>query len=119
MLRFVPLLLAATAFAAAPRLELRDSEIWLVRGGQVTQLTRDAKPKGEAVLSPAGRQIAYVENPTSIVVIDTEGRRIRAFQPAAELNSPSPCNAILRLLWRSEKVLAAECHINPSVRDRK
>ena len=115
MLRALLLLSTAAASAAVPTVEVRDSEVWLVREGQERQLTRDGKAKASAVLSPAQRQVAYVEGATGIVVIDAEGRRIRAFHPAAEINSPSPCNAIVDLSWRSEKVLAVECHVNPSL----
>jgi hypothetical protein len=115
MLHALLLLSVTAATAAVPTLEVRGSEIWLVREGQERQLTRDGKPKGSAVLSPSQRQVAYVDGSTGIVVIDAEGRRIRSFHPAAEINSPSPCNAIVDLQWRSEKVLAAECHVNPSV----
>src|SRR5689334_6295366 len=115
MLRFGCFLAAAFAFAATPKLELRNANLWLVNEGQETQLTRDGKPKGDAALSPAHRQIAYVEGSMTVVVVDTDGRRIRAFQPAAEVTSPSPCNSIVSLAWRSEKVVAAECHVNPSV----
>jgi len=108
--------------AAQLRVEVRKSEVWLVRDGQESQLTHDAKAKPQAVLSPARDRIAYYEEcpeaehcMPAVVILDLEGHRITSFEPKRQsLPLPEPCASILSIVWASEHAVGAECHINPS-----
>ncbi len=102
-------------------MEIRGTEIWLVGNGLPRRLTHDGKSKDLPVLSSSKKRIAYIEQcfgecAPSVVVLDSEGRRILSFQPrhgAASLNEP--CASILSIAWVGDNALAAECHINPSL----
>jgi hypothetical protein len=117
------LLLPMLASAAGPSVEIRDSEVWLIRGGQENQLTHDGKAKQEALLSPNYDRIAYDEQcpeaehcTPSIVILDLAGLRLQSFQPELGSVSPdSPCASILSFSWVSDTAIASECHINPSL----
>jgi len=61
MWRCVLLLLPLPAVAATPQVEIRDSEVWLLRDGQAKQLTHDRKSKLQAVFSPSLDRVAYYE----------------------------------------------------------
>ena len=83
--------LALLAGAAAIQVDVRDSEVWLIRDGQATQLTHDGKAELQAELSPALDRIAYYEECPqaerclpSVVVMDLAGRRLSVFQPKSE-----------------------------------
>ncbi len=115
-------LLALLAGAASIQVDVRDSEVWLIRDGQATQLTHDGKAKLQAVLSPALDRIAYYEECPqaerclpSVVVMDLAGRRLSVFQPKSEWGGG--CGSILSIAWRGTDVIAAECHINPSLNE--
>jgi hypothetical protein len=109
--------------AAQLRVEVRNSEVWLVRDGQESQLTSDRKAKLQAVLSPAENRIAYYEQcpepehcTPAVVVLDLAGRRILSFEPKPQAVPPIvSCGSILSIVWVSDHVIGAECHINPSL----
>lgn len=125
MRRSVIPLLSLLAWAAEPQVEVRNSEVWLIRDGQSTQLTHDGKSKLQAVLSPSKDRIAYYEQcpevehcTPSVVILDLEGDRVASFQPKLEVVPPaSSCSSILSIAWVGDNTLAAECHINPSVNE--
>ncbi len=113
-------LLPTLALAASPQVEIRYSEVWLIRDGQETQLTRDGKPKLGAALSPSWDRVAYSEKcpeseqcRPSIVLLDLTGRRLSTFQPKAE--GGQPCGSVLSLAWTGAGAIAAVCHINPGL----
>ena len=120
------LLLPLLVWAGTLRVEVRRSEVWLLGDGQEKQLTHDEKPKEQAILSPSGSRIVYLEQcfqgqdctAPSVAVLDLEGRRIRSFQPNGESAPPEkPCSSITSITWASEDAIAAECHINPSLNE--
>ena len=124
MLRPLCLLLALVASTTELRVEVRNSEVWLIRNGQERALTNDGKSKLQAVLSPNQARIAYYEQcPTTekctpaVVIVDLEGHRLDSFAltnqtvPAEE----QPCSSILFIAWARDNAIAAECHINPSL----
>ena len=121
--RFLPILLPVISWAAGLQVEIRSNEVWLLRGGDAKQLTHDGKSKLQAEVSPSGNRIAYYEQcpqaehcTPSIIILDLEGRRLKAFQPLAEALPPAgPCASILGFFWLKETTIAAECHINPSL----
>jgi hypothetical protein len=120
MSRGVLWILAATVWAGTLEVEVRDSEVWLIRDGQARQLTHDGKAKLQAELSPSQDRVAYYEQcpqaeqcmPT-VVILDLEGRRTGAFAPKGHV----PCASILSIAWTGRNRVAAECHINPSLSD--
>lgn len=112
-------LLLSTVRAATLEVEIRDSEVWLIRDGHPKQLTRDGKAKLQALLSPARDRVAYYEQCPqsencipSIVVLDLSGKRLQSVRPVVD---QSPCSSILAIEWVSAGSIAAECHINPSL----
>lgn len=123
MRRYLFLLLTSISWAAAPQVEIRSSEVWLLKDGEARQLTSDGKSKPQAVLSPSDNQIAYyeqcpqAENCTpSIIILDLEGHRLKTFQPMTGADPPSePCGSILDIFWLTETRIGAECHRNPSL----
>ena len=123
MRRPVFLLLPSLAWAAVLQVEVRNSEVWLIRDGQSTQLTQDGKLKVQAALSPAENRIAYYEVcpeaehcTPSVVILDLEGHRVASFQPKLQAVPPEgPCGSILSIAWAGDNSVAAECHINPSL----
>lgn len=123
MRRFLFLLLAGNSWAAAPQVEIRSNEVWLVKDGDARQLTSDGKSKPQAVLSPSESQIAYYEEcpesehcTPSIIILDLEGRRFKTFQVMAQAVPPaSPCASILEIFWMTNTSIGAECHANPSL----
>jgi hypothetical protein len=117
------LLLTSISWAAAPQVEIRSNEVWLLKDGEARQLTSDGKSKLQAVLSPSEKQIAYyeqcpqAENCTpSIIILDLEGHRLKTFQPMAQADSlAEPCGSILDIFWVTETSIGTECHGNPSL----
>ncbi len=105
------------------RVDIRNSEVWLVRDSEATQLTHDGKPKFQAELSPGNGRIAYYEQCPeseacipSIVILDLDGRRVTAFHAHSQLSfDPGPCMSILSIFWLNDSELATECHMNPSL----
>ncbi len=120
---FLFVLLNSLSWAAAPRVEIRNSEVWIVADGQARQLTSDGRSKLQAALSPAADRIAYYQQCpqsekclTSVIILDLEGRRLQSFHPIAGADPPpGPCASILDISWRGENAISAECHINPSL----
>ena len=105
------------------RVEVRKSEVWLVRDGEEKQLTNDGKAKLQAELSPSKDRIAYYEQcpenehctPT-VIVLDLEGHRTRSFQlEQLAASSGGLCNSILSISWAGSNAISVECHINPSL----
>jgi hypothetical protein len=107
------------------RVEVRNSEVWLIRDGQESQLTRDEKAKLQAILAPPQDRIAYFEEcpeaercTPAVVILDLEGHRIVSFQPKRQsLPAPEPCASILSIVWVGNHAIGAECHINPSLNE--
>jgi hypothetical protein len=117
---FVAALLASSAQI---RVEIRNSEVWVVRDGREYQLTDDGKAKSQAELSPAQNRIAYYEQciegehckPT-VIVRDLVGHKVTSFQPRHQTVSPAePCSSILSIAWVGDNVVSVECHVNPSL----
>lgn len=112
MRRYIFVLLASVSWAATPQVEIRSNEIWILKDGDARQLTGDGRNKFQAVLSPAGNQIAYYECTESencipsIVILDPEGRRMKMFQPG--------CASISDISWVTETSIGIVCHITPS-----
>jgi hypothetical protein len=123
MLRYLFFLLTSISWAAAPHVEIRANEVWLLKDVETRQLTSDGKSKLQAVLSPSNNQIAYYEQcpqsekcTPSIIILDLEGRRLKTFQPMAQAVPPGePCGSILDISWLTETSIGAECHGNPSL----
>jgi hypothetical protein len=122
-MRMTLFLLGLLAWPVQLRVEIRDSEVWVVRDGREHQLTNDGKSKLQAELSPAQNRIAYYEQcieaehctPT-VVILDLEGHRITSFQPRHEAFPPAePCSSILSIAWVGDNVVSAVCHGNPSM----
>jgi hypothetical protein len=119
------LLVSVLASAAQLRVEVRNSEVWLIRDGQETQLTHDGKAKLQAVLPPAQDRIAYYEQcpvaehcMPAVVILDLEGHRMLSFQPKQQaVPPPEPCASILSIVWIGNQAIGAECHINPSLNE--
>jgi hypothetical protein len=116
LLLFVALALPA---ANTPSVEIRDSEVWLVRDGHALQLTDDGKSKLQAELSPAQDRIAYYEQcpenehcTPSLVILTLDGDRLESFHVPPE---GTPCTGILAIAWTGPKAVSVECHINPSL----
>jgi hypothetical protein len=122
MWRSLLLLLPSLLAAEASQVELRDSEVWLIKDGQAKQLTRDGKSKGFAALCASRTRAAYTELcpeaehcMPSVVVLDLDGRRAVSFHPG-EI-SENACGSIMSMEWTGEGTIAAECHINPSLNE--
>ncbi len=123
MWRLSFILVPVLALAAQTRVEVRNSEIWIIRDAREKQLTHDGRSKWQAGLSPAQNRIAYYEECTEaehctprVVVLDLAGHLILAFEPNRQAVPPvEPCSAILSIAWVGGDVIAAECHINPSL----
>jgi hypothetical protein len=122
-MRLLFFLVAAFAWPSQLRVEVRNSEVWLIRDGHELQLTHDGKSKWQADLSPAQNRIAYYEQcieaehctPT-VTILDLEGHRITSFQPRHEAFPPAePCSSILSIAWVGDNVVSAVCHGNPSM----
>ncbi len=112
-------LLLSPLWAATLEVEVRGSEVWLIRDGIEKQLTSDGKAKLQAVLSPARDRIAYYEQCPqsencipSIVVLDLSGKRLQSVRPLVDQD---PCTSILGIEWAGPGTIAAECHVNPSL----
>jgi hypothetical protein len=106
-------------WAATLQVEIRDSEVWLIRDGRPKQLTHDRKLKSEAALSPSSDRLAYYEGcpepencTPAIVILDVAGQRVRSIQPKTDQGL---CISILALSWAGPGNVAIECHINPSL----
>jgi hypothetical protein len=120
---FFFLLLASLAWADTVAVEVRENEVWLIRNGQPAQLTRDGKTKLQAVLSIARDRVAYYDQCVqgenclpSVVILDLDGNRLQSFQPRSEaMGQSEPCASVLDISWVSDRVMAVECHLNPSV----
>lgn len=114
----LPLLLGAGTL----KIEIRQSEVWLVADGQAKRLTHDGKTKADAALSPSRNRIAYVEVCLvsencipSVVILDLDGQRLQSFQP--KHRGEHPCGSIISSVWTGETTVAAVCHINPSLNE--
>ena len=112
-------LLVSPLWPATLEVEIRNSEVWLIRDGKDKQLTRDGKAKLQAVLSPGKDRVAYYEQCPqsencipSIVILDLSGKRLQSVRPIVD---QSPCTSILAIEWAAPGSISAECHINPSV----
>ena len=123
MLLCVLLLLSALAQVAQTGVEVRASEVWIIKNGNETQVTFDGKSKTQAILSPSQKRAAYSEVcpeaehcvPT-IIILDSEGRQIVSFQPKRQsITGNEACSSILSISWIGDHSVAAVCHINPSL----
>jgi len=123
MWRCVLLILLPAVWVAEIHVEIRDSEVWLIRDGQPKQLTRDGKAKLQAELSPSGDRVAYYEQcpqaehcTPSVVILDLAGHRTGTFRPKHQAVPPAePCGSILSIAWTGHNTIAARCHVNPSL----
>src|SRR6266850_5315581 len=95
-MRMALFLVGLLAWPTQLRVEIRDSEVWVVRGGREYQLTADGKSKLQAELSPAQNRIAYYEQCTeaehctpTVIVLDLEGHQITSIQPRHQAFPPS------------------------------
>jgi len=122
-MRMALFLVGLLAWPTQLRVEIRDSEVWVVRGGREYQLTADGKSKLQAELSPAQNRIAYYEQCTeaehctpTVIVLDLEGHQITSIQPRHQAFPPAePCSSILSIAWVGGNVVSAVCHGNPSM----
>jgi hypothetical protein len=122
-MRLLFLLAVVLGWTSQLRVEVRNSEVWLIRDGYERQLTHDAKSKLQAELSPGKDRIAYYEQCTeaehcapTVIILDLEGKPIVSFQPKHRAVPPvEPCSSILSIAWVGDNRVAAECHINPSL----
>src|SRR5437660_10618649 len=117
-------LVAVLGWPVELRVEVRDSEVWVIRDGNVHQLTHDGKSKFQAELSPGKSRIAYYEQciesehgtPTGSIH-DLEGKPIVPFQPKHRPLPPvEPCASILSIACVGNNAVPAICHIVPSAR---
>ncbi len=60
-MRMALFLVGLLAWPIQLRVEIRDSEVWVVRDGREYQFTHDGKSKLQAKLSPVQKRIAYYE----------------------------------------------------------
>ncbi len=111
------------AVSSPIQVEVRGSEIWLIRDGHATQLTHDGRSKSQALLSPSRDRILYYEVcpiaenciPT-IIILNLEGHRAASFQPMHHAVPPvEPCGSINSVAWAGDQAVAADCHINSSL----
>lgn len=100
---------------AAPRLEIRGSQIWLLGEGGAVQLTHDGCAKSLPVLSPSSTLIAYAGCPSQVPVIDLSGRSVSTLLPGSASTLNGACPSILNIEWAGESAVAVTCHINPSL----
>jgi hypothetical protein len=100
---------------AAPRLEIRGSQIWLLGEGGAVQLTYDHCAKSLPVLSPSSTRIAFAGCPSQVPVIDLSGRTITTLLPGSASALNGACPSILDIAWAGESAVAVTCHINPSL----
>jgi hypothetical protein len=115
-------LVLQSAVPAHIQAEIRASEVWLIRNGTESQLTRDGKSKPQAVLSPSQDRIAYYEQcpepehcTPAVVILDLDGHRVVSFEPKLHaFPGTESCASILSIAWAGRNAVAAECHINPS-----
>lgn len=123
LMRLTLFFVVLVVLPAQIRVEIRDSEVWVIRDGRENQLTHDGKSKLQAELSPAQNRIAYYEQcietehctPT-VIVLDLEGHRITSFQPRHQAFPPAePCSSILSIAWVGDNAVSAVCHGNPSM----
>ena len=112
-------LVAMLGWPVELRVEVRNSEVWVIRDGNGYQLTHDGKSKLQAELSPGKSRIAYYEQcieaehctPT-VIILDLEGKPIVSFQPKHGAVPPvEPCSSILSIAWVGNNAVAAICHI--------
>jgi len=110
-------ILAAVVHAATLQVEIRDSEVWLLRDGEPQQLTRDGMPKAQALLSSTAGRVAYYQTCPgatrclpAVVILDLTGRRVSSFQP-------QECANLWLTGWAGDRTLASQCHINPSLEE--
>jgi hypothetical protein len=123
MWRTLFLILLSTVWAATLQVEIRNSEVWLIRDGQPRQLTHDGKAKLQAELSPSNDRVSYYEQcpqtehcTPSVVILDLVGDRTGSFQPRRQaIPQDELCTSILSIAWTGRNTIAAECHINPSL----
>lgn len=116
-------LIALLATAADPvSVEIRDTQVWLMRAGAARQLTRGQPAKMGAILSPSKSRIAYHEVcntsqpcPPSVVVIDLDGRTLASFEP--RLSAARQCANIASLVWAREGTIGVECHVGPALNE--
>ena len=114
--------LISVAGSETIQVEVRNSEVWLIRDGAAQQLTHDGKSKWQALLSPQRDEIAYYEScpqaehcTPSVVILDLEGRRVKSFQVLGRgFGPPEPCMSINSISWIQQSSIAADCHITPS-----
>lgn len=122
MRRYLCFLLSVFAAKTVLRVEVRNSEVWLIRDGREYELTHDGKSKFQAELSTGQNRIAYYEECTvaenctpTVVILDLEGHRVDSFQPRHQAVPPAePCSSILSIAWVGDNSVATICHINPS-----
>jgi hypothetical protein len=115
--------MAALAWPAQLRVEIRDSEVRFIRDGREHQLTNDGLSKLQAELSPTQDRIAYYEQcieaehcTPRVVILDLEGHQISSFQPRHQAFPPSePCASILSVAWVGDDAISAVCHGGPSM----
>ncbi len=88
-------LVPALVWTTQLQVEVRSSEVWVIRDGHENQLTHDGKSKLQAVLSPAQNRIAYYEQcpvaehcRPAVVILDLEGHRIVSFEPKHQALPP-------------------------------
>ena len=123
MMRSFCVLLALFVSGTDTRVEVRNSEVWLIRDGEERKLTNDGKSKLQAVLSRNQNRIAYYEQcPTNenctpaVIILDLEGHRVNSFAPTSQaVAAGETCTSILSIAWTADNTIAAECHINPSL----
>src|SRR5436309_11355462 len=115
-------LVAMLGWPVELRVEVRNSEVWVIRDGNGYQLTHDGKSKLQAELSPGKTRIAYYEQcieaehctPT-VIILDLEGKPIVSFQPKHAADPPlKPCSNILSIAWLGNNAVAPISHLNPS-----
>src|SRR2546430_15007681 len=116
-------LVAMLGWPVELRVEVRNSEVWVIRDGNGYQLTHDGKSKLQAELSPGKTRIAYYEQcieaehctPT-VIIIDLEGKPIVSFQLKHRAVLPVvTCSSILSTAWVRINAVGDISHINPSV----
>src|SRR5260370_18586073 len=116
-MRLLFFLAAALAWPTQLRVEIRESEVWLIRDGHEYQLTHDGKSKLHADLSDGQNRIAYYEQcpeaehcMPAIVILDLQGHRIVSFQPKHHADPPlQPRSSLLSLAWIGASAVAAVC----------
>jgi hypothetical protein len=122
-MRLFFLLVAALGWPSQLRVEVRNSEVWLIHDEHEHQLTHDGKSKLQAELSPGKNRIAYYEQCTeaehckpTVIILELEGKPVASFQPKHQAVPPvEPCSSILSIAWVGDNTIAAVCHINPSL----